>query len=171
MWFSVWHIMALSKHSVGEWVNEWMSAWLDFLHLFSCMCLVLLILDPGRKDRFALDFHAGSWASSPHGCQGWTGRATPSEPRKVGVGVSSPQLLRGLCWKQLLACVLGEKKSRGNVRGWMGRIIRPWPSKLPPTQACQTLQENSSRCVSFFTNLMTEERMHQGRLVGPGPID
>ena len=50
-------------------------------------------------------------------------------------------------------------------------IIRPQPSKLPPTQTCQTLQQKSSRCVSFFTYLMAEKKMHQGRLVGPVPID
>ena len=39
-------------------------------------------------------------------------------------------------------------------------IIRPRPSKLPPTQACQTPQEKSSRRVSFFTCLMTEKSVH-----------
>ena len=39
-------------------------------------------------------------------------------------------------------------------------IIRPPPSELPPTQACQTPQEKSSRRVSFFTCLMTEKSAH-----------
>lgn len=50
-------------------------------------------------------------------------------------------------------------------------IIRPQPSKLPPTQTCQTLQEKSSRCVSFFLCLMAEKRVHPTRLMGPVPID
>lgn len=111
--------MALSKHAVDEWMNEWMGAWLDFLHLFSCMCIVPLILEQilGGRTGLPLDFHAGSWASCPHACQGQTGHATPSEPREVGAGVSRPQLLRGLCWKQLLACVSEEPRKCQRVNG------------------------------------------------------
>ena len=47
-------------------------------------------------------------------------------------------------------------------------IIRPQPSKLPPTQACQTPQEKSSRHVSFFTCLMTEKSAHPSATHGAG---
>lgn len=58
------------------------------------------------------------------------------------------------CWQECAERIAKPRKCH-RVNG----VIRPQPSELPPTQACQTLQEKSPTCVSYFTCLMAEERM------------
>lgn len=83
----------------------------------------------------------------------------PQSPQKrgsvsAGLGFSEASA-ESCCWHKCVKRVAEQRKCQ-RVNG----IIRPQPSKLPPTQACQILQEKSSRRVSFFTCLMAEKRMH-----------
>lgn len=168
-------LSALSKYLVDEWMNEWVDAWLDFLQLFPCICQVPLILEQtpensgweeGEVRSSPLGLHAGSWAwlrskaSHPHACKGQAGPC-PQSPQKWGPVSADPNLseasAESSCWHEHVRREAELRKCQ-RVNG----IIRPRPSKLPPTQACQTLQEKSYRCVSFFTCLMAEKRMFLG---------
>lgn len=95
-------------------------------------------------------------------------RATPcpQSPQKWGQVPAGPHLSEASaesshwreCWRE------AELRKCQRVNG----VLRPWPSKLPPTQACQTPQEKSSRCVSFFTCLMAEKSSHPSAAHGAG---
>lgn len=94
--------------------------------------------------------------------------AMPSEPTEVRTSVSRPQPLRDLCWKQLLACVSGEKETEEMSEGeWDNQdpdIKTATHSNLSDStteifQVCQLLHVSNGR-----------EKMHQGRLVGLVPI-
>lgn len=95
------------------------------------------------------------------------GRATPRHALRAhrsGGPVSAASASQRPLLKAAVGMCVGREEPRKCRR--VNGVIKPQPSKLPPTQACQTLQEKSSRCVSSFTCLMAEERTRRGRLVG-----